>query len=162
MEANNQEKLKKILDFFKENKVELPIDVNNALEDVFNENKEIDEVNIYFKEDADLFEDDLILTNNVVADLKNPSSGSVNNVFTYYGEVDFSLSEFVRLVDGEEVVEEITSIDRLDNPSKLNRESYAVILVENVKWEKGEVTRKPNLSIYCPQNSPDAEESESE
>jgi hypothetical protein len=159
---NNNEKLKKVLDFFAESKVELPIDVNNALEDVFNENKEItDEVSVYFKEDADLFEDDLILANNVNADLKGPSNGSVNNVFTYYGEIDFSLSEFVRLTNGEEVVEEITNIDQLDKPSKLNRESYAVVLVENVKWEKGEIVKKLNLYIYCPIES-ESQESESE
>jgi len=151
------EKLKKILDFFKESQVTLPIDVNNALEDVFNENENIDDVDIYFREDAETFEEDLILANNVNADLKGPSTGSMNNVFTYYGEIDYSLSEFVRLVDGDNLIEEITIIDQLDVPSKLNREVYAIVLVESVQWEKGETTRSPHLYVYCPEKIEEGE-----
>jgi hypothetical protein len=145
------EKLQKILDFFKENQIELPIDVNNALEDVFNENEEVDNVDMYFREDAEVFEEDIILANNVNADLKGPSSGSMNNVFTYYGEIDYSMSEFIRLVDGEELIEEITMIDQLEVPSRLNRDMYAIVLIENVQWEKGEVKREPHLYVYCPE-----------
>lgn len=152
------DKLNKIREFFAESGVDLPIDVSNALEDVFNENDNIeDEVDIYFREDAEAFEEDLILANNVEAELKGPSKGSANNVFTYFGEIDYSLSEFVRLVDGEEVIEEITKIDQLDIPSRLNRDMYAVVLIESVTWENSQVDRKTHLYIYCPE-SVDGEE----
>jgi hypothetical protein len=145
------DKLQKIHDFFKESNVEIPIDVSNALEDVFNENDTVENVDIYFKDDADVFEDDLILVNNINCELKGQSSGSINNVFTYYGEIDFSLSEFVKLVDGEELIEDITRIDQIDVPSRLNKELYAIVLIEEVKWDKGEIQRLPHLYVYCPE-----------
>ena len=152
-----QEKLKKIKDYFSQNDVNLPIDVNNALEDVFNENDEIEDGEVYFKEDAELFEDDLILANELNVDYKGPSKGSINNVFTYYGEVDFSLSEFVSLVDGDKVIEEITRIDQLDRPSQLNAEMFAIVLIEKVSWQDGELERVPHLYIYCPYDAKEGE-----
>jgi hypothetical protein len=147
------EKYDKIVEFLKESNVELPIDVKNALEDVFNENENIDDVDVYFKEDADVFQDDLILANDVKANVSAPSEGSINNVFTYYGDLEISLSEFVRLYDNKELIEEVTKIDQLDVPTKLNKERFAIVLVESVKWEKMKVARRPHLYVYCPVNS---------
>jgi hypothetical protein len=151
------EKFEKLLEFFKEQEVTVPTDVKNSIEDVFNENDNVEDVDIYFKEDSDLFEDDLILVNDVSLYLSSPSKGSINNVFTYYGEIDFSLTEFTKLYDGETLLEDITKVDQLDRPSKVNSEMFAVVLVENVKWELGKLARKPHLYIYCPFNSKDAQ-----
>jgi len=147
------DKLKKIYDFFEESKVELPIDVKNAMEDVFTENDGVEDVDIYFLEDSQLFEQDLTLKNEVNVYLNSPSKGSSNNVFTYYGEIDFSLSEFVRLYDGETLLEEITRIDLSESPSKLNDLMYAVVLIERLKWEDGKLARHLKLHIYCPKSS---------
>jgi hypothetical protein len=147
------DKLKKIYEFFEESKVELPIDVKNAMEDVFTENDGVEDVDIYFLEDSELFEQDLTLKNEVNVYLNSPSKGSSNNVFTYYGEIDFSLSEFVRLYDGETLLEEITRIDLSESPSKLNDSMYAVVLIERLKWEDGKLARHLKLHIYCPKSS---------
>jgi hypothetical protein len=153
-----KEKHQRLLEFFKEQGVELPIDVSNALEDVFNENDGIDDVDVYFKEDADLFGDELVLVNDVKAQLKGPSEGKSNNVFTYYGEVDYSLSEFVKLMDGDKVVEDITNVDQIDMPTTVNKSMFAIVLVEAVEWKNTSMTRKPKLYIYCPQESKDAQQ----
>ena len=146
------DKLEKILEFFKSEKIELPIDVNNAIEDVFNENDTINNVDIYFREDANVFESDLLLENRVDAHLNKPSSGSVNAVFTYYGDIEYSLSEFVTLYNDEnEVEEQITSIDNRDSHSRLDPDRYAVVLLEKITWENGKIERTPNLFIYCPE-----------
>ena len=147
------EKYIKIMEFLKESNVQLPIDVGNALEDVFNENENVDDVDIYFREDADLFQSDLILVQDVKANVSGPSEGSTNNVFTYYGDLEISMSEFVRLYDNKELIEEITKIDQMDVPTKLNKEKFAIVLVETVKWEKMKVARRPHLYVYCPVNS---------
>jgi hypothetical protein len=153
-----KEKHQRLLEFFKEEGVELPIDVNNALEDVFNENDKIEDVDVYFKEDAELFGEELVLINDVKAQLKGPSEGKSNNVFTYYGEVDYSLSEFVKLMDGDKVLEDITNVDQLDMPTTVNKSMFAIVLVEYVEWKDSAVTKKPRLYVYCPQESKDAQQ----
>jgi hypothetical protein len=154
-----KEKHQRLLEFFKDEGVELPIDASNALEDVFNENDGIEDVDVYFKEDADLFGDELVLVNDVKAQLKGPSEGKSNNVFTYYGEVDYSLSEFVKLMDGEKVLEDVTNVDQLDMPTTVNRSMFAIVLVEAVEWKNGAVSKKQKLYVYCPQESKDARQS---
>ena len=151
----SKEKLKQILVFFKDEGVTIPMDVRNSIEDVFNENENINGAHIYFKEDAIQFENDLVLVNEVKAQLKGNSTGKSNNVFTYYGEIDYSLSEFVKLYDGELLLEDITHIDRQMERSRVNPTSWAVVLIEKVQWESGEITRESQLFIYCPHESED-------
>jgi hypothetical protein len=145
------EKFKQIIEFFKEEDIELPIDVNNAIEDVFNENDEVEKVDIYFRKDASVFEDDLRLSNTINAHVDKPSTGSVNAVFTYYGNIQYSLSEFIRVYNNDQEEEEVTVIDNLERPSVLDQDSYAVVLVENIEWENGNLNREPHLYIYCPE-----------
>ena len=57
MEENN-EKLQKVLDYFEEIGVEIPTPVKNSIEDVFDENDQIDTVDLYMKEDAETFMDE--------------------------------------------------------------------------------------------------------
>jgi predicted aspartyl protease len=152
------EKLTKILDFYKENNIDLPIDVKNALEDVFSENENVKDVDLYFKEDASLFGEDLILANEVKAHLNSPSEGSTNNVFTYYGEVEISMSEFVNLYDEDKKIEEVTNIDQLDRPTTINTSKYAIVLVESVKWKDGKIDKSLRLLVYCPEKIEEGEE----
>jgi hypothetical protein len=153
------EKLTKILDFYSENNIDIPIDVKNALEDVFSENDKVDEVDLYFKDDAALFGEDLILAKELKAYLNAPSEGVNKNVFTYYGEVEISMSEFFNLYDGEKKIEEITNIDQLDTPTKIiNKSQYAIVLVETVSWKAGKVEKSLRLSMYCPEKIEEGEE----
>jgi hypothetical protein len=148
------EKHQKVLEFFNSNGVELPIDVANAIEDVFNENENIENVDIYFREDIDALETDLIIVNEVDAYLGIPSTGSIQNTFTYYGEIDYSVSEFVALYkDNGEIIEDITNINNQESPTKINPDLYAVVLIENVEWSEGNITRTPKLYIYCPEEA---------
>jgi hypothetical protein len=152
------EKFEKIIEFFKENNIELPIDAKNALEDVFAENDKIDEVDLYFKDDAGLFGEDLILAKELKAYLNGPSEGVNKNVFTYYGEVDISMSEFVNLYDGDKKIEEITNIDQLDRPTTINSSKYAIVLVETVKWKSTNIDKSLRLYVYCPEKIEEGEE----
>lgn len=146
------EKLTKIFEFFSEEDITLPIDVKNSIEDVFNENNNIEEVNIYFKEDVDLFESDITLTKSVNVHLEGNNDGQSVNVFSYYGgeNIEYSVSEFVKLYDKGQIIEDITDIDLNKSRTRVNPETYAVVLIENVSWSVGVLSRHPKLYIYCP------------
>jgi biotin-(acetyl-CoA carboxylase) ligase len=147
------EKLQKTLEFFKNQNIQLPIEVGNSLEDVFTENDNINDVDIYFKEDIDLLQMDLVLVNEVDAYLEKPSSGNINNTFTYYGEVDYSLSELVNLYDDKDnVLLDITNINNQGRATIVKPDMYAVVLIENVVWGEGKMEKKPKLYIYCPES----------
>jgi predicted kinase len=156
------EKLEKILDFLKSEGVEVPTEVKNSIEDVFAENDNVENVDIYFKEDADLFGTDLTLINEVNSYLNLPSKGNYNNVFTYYGEIEYSLSEFVKLYDGDKLIDNITNVDKRDIPTDFRSSDFAVVLVERVKWEQSKLVRTPHLYVYCPQVSKSSTEAETE
>ena len=68
MEENN-EKLQKVLDYFEEIGVEIPTPVKNSIEDVFDENDQIDTVDLYMKEDAETFMDEASFKDMVIVDL---------------------------------------------------------------------------------------------
>jgi len=156
MDEKTKEKFNRTLIFFSENKIDLPIDVKNALEDVFNENEGIDDVDIYFKEDIEAMEDELIIINEVDAYLDKPSSGSIRNTFTYYGDIDYSVSEFTTLYEKDDrIIEEITKINNKDMPSKIDPSKFAIVLTENVTWGEGKMEKKLKLYIYCPESGED-------
>ena len=83
------------------------------------------------------------------------------NVWTYYGDVQFSLTEKIELLDDNgEVLETISEVDG-DSPSILhNPNDYAVILKETTDWvgdKERKFERHAQLYIYCPK-SDDADE----
>jgi len=150
------DKHKKVLEFFEQRNISLPIDVGNAIEDVFNENNNIENIDIYFQEDLEILENDIIITNEVNVYLDRPSSGSIQNIFTYYGDVDYSISEFVILYEKDDIIiESITSIDNRNNQTSVKKDMYAIILIETVEWTAGTITRIPKVYIYCPEESGD-------
>ena len=145
------EKHQQILDYFNENDIDLPIAVKNAIEDVFNENDEIETVDIYFKDDYELLGEELKVINEVDAYVEKPSSGTVYVVITYYGEVEYSVSEFVNLYQGRDLLEDITHIDNRNALTEANPSDYAVIIFEKLTWGNGTSKREPRLVIYCPE-----------
>jgi hypothetical protein len=147
-----ENKHQQILQFFTDNDVELPIAVQNALEDVFTENNMIEHVDIYFKDDYELLGEELRVINEVNAYLEQPSSGSIFNVFTYYGDIEYSVSEFVNLLDTKgKIIEDITHIDNRNAISEANPTDFLVVIFEKLKWSEGTLTRDPKLVIYCPE-----------
>lgn len=138
------------------NGVELPTDVQNAIEDVFMETDNIENVVCYYKNELESFRKDLTFTNKVDIYTDGSSNGTVFLSFTYYGQVEFSLSEHTTLLSKENgfasVVEKITDIDNSENLSNLyDSEEYNVILVEKLSWESpNKPKREDHLFIYCP------------
>jgi len=150
----DQEKFQKIIEFFEEEEVEIPIEVRNSIEDVFNENDQLGTVDIYFREDHSALQEDLMLTNRVECYLGKPSIGSSNNVYTHHGEIDYSLSEFVTLYDENgNIVEEITRIDNSGMPTIIEPNTWAVVMIEKVEWVTDKLDRIPKVYIYCPELS---------
>lgn len=152
----NNEKFEKVLEYFKDLNIVLPTDVRNAIEDVFSENDEIDEVECYHLEDLEEFQRDVSPSNNVNMSLLGNSVGEICNVWTYYGGLDYSLTEKIVLTGKEneelEVISELTPSDDMPYSSVINPSSYQVVLIERVKWDssKDEFGRHPHLYIYCP------------
>ena len=66
--TENEELKGQLLNLFKEEKIELDPEISDVINEVFDEfdlaNGEEDSVNIYFKEDKDVFERDLTINNN--------------------------------------------------------------------------------------------------
>lgn len=74
-------------------------------------------------------------------------------MWTYYGEVEYSYSENVRLINKEGKVEEdITRIDCDDDTVIMNRNDWVVSLVERINWgeNKEGIDRETILYIFCP------------
>jgi hypothetical protein len=154
------EKFNKIVEFFSNRKIDIPTDTKNAIEDVFKENDNINDVDIYFKEDAELLESDLVLLKEIDSYLTEPSSGSVDDVYTYHGEIDYTVSEFYNLYDNrkdQKTLAEIVNIDNQGGSSKLNRDQWAAVMVETTKWDEGKIEKKQKVFIYCPIDSGDGE-----
>lgn len=151
------EKLKQIQEFFKDNGIEPSTEVSNAIADVFSENDEslIDQVNIYYRSDLEEFCKDMTLQMQTIARLNGPSEGQAHSVYTYFGEMEISLSESVRLynnINGEDrLIEEITNIDNSEIMTKvLNPNSFIITLLETTTWSDNQYQIVRDLKIYCP------------
>ena len=158
----DNEKFQRIIEFFEqEQEVEIPIEVKNSIEDVFNETDELGDADIYFREDHEVLQEDLTLTNRVDVYLGKPSIGSSNNVYTHSGEIDYSLSEFVTLYDENgNLEEEITRIDNTSIPTIVDPNTWAVVLIEKVEWAGDKLDRILKFYIYCPELSLEERESD--
>ena len=140
----------------------LPTDVRNSIEDVFSENDKIDGVTCYYKEEKEEFEKDLTLENFVEMSVSGINHGKTNNIWTYYGNITYSLTEKILLInENNEVEEEISNIDPT-YPTTIDDDSdFAVVLREVVEWDSREgndVKRTLNMFIYCPEFSETEEE----
>lgn len=151
------EKLKKIIDFLKQYQINPPTEVMNAISDAINENDKIDDIEFYFKKEIDDFKTDMTLENRISVQLDGKSEGHVNDVFTYHGNINVSLSEFVSLYKGEELLKkDITEVDNKDKLTEIvEPDDYVVTLLETTEWENGEVKTTDILKIYCPEEVDD-------
>ena len=168
MEENN-EKLQRVLDYFNEIGIEIPIPVKNNIEDVFDENDQIDSVDLYMKEDAETFLDEASFKDIVIVDLSGKSTGSRHNTFTYYGDLVFDENLVVSLNRGDEVVELIDDIkapfstdEKECNISRFDENDWVILLIEHITWEAPcEAEKRENvLIIYCPESGDEDSENE--
>ena len=157
------EKFKAVIDYFKGISIEVPTDVKNSIEDVFRENDTVSNIQCYFKSELKEFQHDLQLFNNIKMYVDGHSIGSTMSVFTYYGQMNFSLSERTELLErtpnGDESVELITDIDNSETDSVVyDPNEYEVILYEVLTWNTPDKpVRTTNLFIYRPEDSPEDE-----
>jgi hypothetical protein len=167
MEETRNEKLETIEKYFSEIGVEIPIPVKNAIEDVFDENDTIDNVDVYMKEDAESFLDDVSFKDIVSVDLSGKSFGSRHNTFTYYGDVVFDENLIITLNRNETLLETIedvsspfTTEESPMNISHFDEKDWAVVLIEHITWEAPceKEERKNLLVIYCPESGDEDED----
>lgn len=145
--------MKQFFGYFEEENIILPTEVRNSIEDVFLENDNIEGVECYHREDLEQFQEDLTLTNFVSMSINGYNNGETNNVWTYYGNLTYSLSEAIILVDeNDEVLEEVSKLENPESTTVETPNNYAVVLLEKVNWisETKSISRHPILFIYCP------------
>jgi len=81
------------------------------------------------------------------------NSGLTNNVWTYYGNITYSLSENICLYDADGVlIEEISKLENEKETVVEKPNDYVITLLERVEWDSSEslIHREPKLYIYCP------------
>jgi len=152
MEEENETKYNNVIQYFKKLGIEVPEEVKNALYDAFEENENIKEVFSYFKNDLTDFEEDLKLKKYIYVDKNFEKSFiKVENVFSYYGAVNFSLDEKTMFLNEGEIIEEITSIETGEKSSLEDPLDYAIIVLERLEWNGGkEENRDCEIFIFCP------------
>lgn len=135
--------------------IDVPVSVKNSIEDVFMENDNVESVDCYHLEDLDQFQNDLKMSNNIDMIVGDKHSGNINNVWTYYGDIEYSYSENIRLVDkNNNIVENISNLESDHDTFVTSERDWVVTLVEKVNWgETDDVERHLGLYIYCPYSS---------
>lgn len=149
----DKDKFNKVLEYFRELDIEVPTEVKNAIEDVFMENDNVESVECFHPEDIESFQNTLKLVNDVKMWADGKNIGQTNNVWTYYGDMRYSLSETIVLLDkNDQLLEEISKLENNEPTTVNDPTSYAVVFLEKVKWnsEKAEYSRTQELYIYCP------------
>lgn len=150
------EKYNAVLDYFAANDIEMSTEIQNSIKDVFEENDNIDTVECYFKEDVDTFAKDITINKRVISNLDGDSSGCNTDVYSYYGDPEFIVNEYVEVVKGNESLSVITDIASEDL-TDFDRDDFVVLLFEQHNWEGKEYKTELKLLIYCPKESPDDE-----
>ena len=132
----------------------MPTEVKNALQDVFEETDDIENVLSYFKEDLDELTKEMRLSTVVNLTLDGKSNGKMTDTWTYYGDIDFSLNEDINIVnENGESIQLITKTENEDPGIIYNKEDWAIILFEDVSWDSrksDKIEKTPVIAIYCP------------
>lgn len=144
-------------EFFSKNNIQLPIEVQNAISDVFDENdfNDDDSVNIYFKEDLDSFQSDTMLLKQLNVQVRGGnSSGDILDKYSYYGVLttEGAYSENIALYDGEEMINQLSYIEPTEINKVENPDDYCVVVIEESEFHMGEYNVIPRLYIYVPKN----------
>ena len=147
----------KTFEFLQKNNIQLPIDVKNALNDVFDENDftsdEEDIINIYFKEDLEDFLTDTLLITQLNIQVKGGnSSGEVLDKYSYYGvlNTDNAFYENIGFYDGETLIKQHSLIEPTDTNKLEDPNDYCIVVIEEQEFHMGEYTVIPRLYIYIP------------
>lgn len=149
----DKEKFEAVVGYFEDLNIELPSDVKNAIEDVFRENDSIDGVECYHLEDKEQFEIDLKAENIVILNMDGSHSGSTMDFYTYYGGVEYSLTEKTLLYNNDELIHSISDIEGSERSPMEYPDDYSVILIERKEWDTSknkDLQSTTTLYIYCP------------
>lgn len=156
-QSATEELRKNTLDFFDRNKIVLPIEVTNALSDVFDENDftsdDDDVINIYFKEDLeDFLTDTTIITQLNVQVKGGNSSGEILNKYSYYGvlKTEQAYTEDIGLYDGENLISHVSYIEPTDTNKLEDPNDYCIVLIEEQEFHYGDFITVPRLYMYLP------------
>lgn len=148
MEKN--EKIESVKSFFSDNGIVIPIAVGNAIDDVFLENEDLDGVDVYTSREKDDLQRDLSIKNEVYINVSKESSGNVMSSFTYYGNIEFSVSDKYFLKQEDELVDVLVdSFNREE--TVIDFSDWAVVLIETISFENKDYKKELNLKIYCPE-----------
>ena len=153
MTNDNKELYNQVLEYFKSNNIVIPQNILDCIDQAFDEFEFIDEdnsVNLYFKEDAETFENDLTITNANNININGMSSGVYTATYTYTDNVDYIVNEKTDLMFDNEVIE--TTVDIMSNErSVMESESdWVIVVAETISYGDGDFTRIPRLYIYSP------------
>lgn len=152
----NNEKFKTTMSYFNDEVgIKVPEQIQNAINDVFRENDDIDQVLVYHPEEIEEFCKDITLLTELIVSIDGLSSGTVQNVYTYYGDPEYLMKERISLAKDDSVYEEVRDTYRLLEGRYSNiydTDDYYVILLEEIKFENGEASRTFNLLIFCPES----------
>lgn len=140
------------MNILKTSGINLPIAVQNSIQDVFEENDDINDVGVYFKNELENFETDITFENEVMITLGKSSEGIMYDHFTYYGDIDYSASENYKLIDSNNnEVQDISSYNPGINSKVIDSDDYAVVLIETVEWDsEGNISKTASMKIYAP------------
>jgi hypothetical protein len=150
----DQEKFKKTVDYFKSQKIDLPESVVDSIQEAFEENDKIKNVKVYFKNDVADFAAEIFINNYAKIKLDGTSSGSITETFTYYGNIDYGMSENVDLFDKDDKEKlEVSKYENGITTTIENPEDYVIMVAETSSWNApGTMTVEDTLNIYCPVN----------
>lgn len=156
-----EELRKKTFDFFKNNGIQLPIPVDNALCDVFDENdftESADDetvINIYFKEDLESFLDETKIINQLNTQVNGGnSSGLILEKYDYYDQnvLRTAGAEYHNfgLYSGEDMIKQLLLVEPKNTNTIDNPVDWCICVIEETEFNHGELTITPRLYIYCP------------
>ena len=153
----DKEKFDLVLDYFAASEIELPIEVLNSLQDAFEENETIDEVNCYFRNDSDTFANDITLKNTINIHLDGKSDGESYDVYSYYGDPEYILNEHSEIFDDKRTSVNVIVDVQYDEKTSFDADDFVILLLEKHTWNTPEYKTERQLLIYCPKESPDDE-----
>lgn len=148
----NTEALQMINEFFSSNEIEMTEEVKTALQNVFDENDfdgDLDDpINIYFKSNKEDYLNDTKCSVTLDIELNKLSSGTIFSHYNYLGKTKVSYSENIILEENGDVLERISEI--AESKASFNENEFNILVIEQVSFLDGELTRTPRLYIYIP------------
>lgn len=155
--------------YFSDRNIELPVAVQNAINDAFDEHDfdhnypDDDAVSIYSKTDIDEFEGDTNVFTEIEVQVGNGySSGDIINKYSLYGTLSIAgaYTEYINLYNGDELIDNVKSIEKSRNNKLEDPNDFCVILLEEEIFGEGNFEAIPRLYIYVPKEWSDNDGSE--